>query len=138
MTWIERRMADVESWKRRNAAIREHALEIYEALWSEILGHVNEAKSKGFPISTNGAPRSRVVRLEKQNRSGDYFELEIALVAAKDRIRAHGDRVDLFLDLDVCDDGVVCLELNGTRISIEDAAIAILDPFLFPQLQPSR
>jgi hypothetical protein len=39
------------------------------------------------------------------------------------------------LDLDVCEDGVVCLKLAGSMILIEDAAKRILDPFLFPQLQ---
>lgn len=135
MTWIERRLADLESWKKRNATIRERASEIYEALWKEILGHLDDAKEKDFLVSTNGALRKRVIRLEKQNKSGQHFEVEVILVDTKDRIRATGDRVNLSLDLDICPDGVVCLKLAGTPISIEDAAISILDPFLFPQLQ---
>src|SRR5437899_1711134 len=122
MTWIDRRMADLESWKKRNTAIRDHALEIYEALWNEIVEHLKEAKEKGLPVSTNGAPRKRVIGLEKQNKSGQRVELEVILVDAKDRIRVKGDRVDLFLDLDICPDGVVCLKLTGKPISIEDAA----------------
>jgi hypothetical protein len=59
----------------------------------------------------------------------------IELVAAKDRIRASGDRTNLFFDLDLGADGVVGLLKDGRSISVEDAAIAILDPFLFPQLQ---
>lgn len=135
MTWIDRRIVDLESWRKRNATIRDHALEIYDALWKEIVEHVNEAQGKGFPVSTNGAPRKRVISLEKQNKSGRPFELQVILVDAKDRIRAAGDRVDFFIDLDVCPDGVVCLKLGGKPISIEEAAISILDPFLFPQLQ---
>lgn len=135
MTWIDRRIADLEALKTRRSMIREHALEIYEALWKEITEHLAEAKAKGFPVSTNGAPRKRLISLLKQNLSGDSFELEVSLVDGKDRIRASGDRVDLFLDLDLCPDNVVCLKLAGRQISIEDAAIRILDPFLFPQLQ---
>ena len=99
------------------------------------LQNLDEAKEKGFVLSTNGAPRKRVISLAKKNRSGDFFECEVALVDAKNRIRASGDRVELFLDLDICPDGVVCLKLSGRQISIEGAAISILDPFLFPQLQ---
>jgi hypothetical protein len=137
MTWIEGRISDLEAWQSRNATIRAHAVEIYEALWGEIAEHVKEAAQKGFQASTNGAPRKRNVSLEKENKRGECWELQIMLVDAKDRIRAKGDRgnVDFFLDLDICPDGVVCLKLDGSRLSIEDAAIRILDPFLFPQLQ---
>jgi hypothetical protein len=134
-TWIERRMADVEAWRAKNASIREHAVTIYEALWNEILGHVNEAQQKGFPVSTNGEPRRRLVSLEKKQKHGDCWQFELILVDAKDRIHATGDRVEVMLDLDVCEDGVVCLKLAGSMILIEDAAKRILDPFLFPQLQ---
>jgi len=135
VTWIERRMADLEEFRKRKSAIRERAVDIYEALWKEITGHVEEAERKGFAISTNGALRKRSVLLEKKNKPGQFFELEIILVDAKDRIRATGDRVDFFLDLDLCPDGVVCLKLTGNQISVEDAAIRVLDPFLFPELQ---
>src|ERR1035438_2234500 len=86
MTWIERRMANLETWRERNATIRARAVEIYEALWNEITGHLEEAKQKGFPVSTNGAPRKRAISLEKKNKPGQFFELEIILVDAKDRI----------------------------------------------------
>lgn len=138
VTWIDRRIADLEAWRTRNTAVRESALEIYEALWTEIVGHVQDAQARGIDASTNGAPRKRVVRLPKENKSGQYFELQVILADSKDRIRATGARlkpVDLTFHLDICPDGVVCLKLNEERVSIEDAAIAILDPFLFPQLQ---
>jgi hypothetical protein len=137
MNWIERRLADLEAHQQRNAAIRERAVEIYEALWREIVGHVGDAQAKGIAVSTNGAPRKRVVKLGKQNLSGGYWEAEVSLPDSKDRIRAKGDRVDLIFMLDVCPDGVVCLRCStgAESISIEDAAIAILDPFLFPQLR---
>jgi len=46
-----------------------------------------------------------------------------------------GDRGHFFFELDICPDGVVCLMFEGSPISVEDAAIRVLDPFLFPQLQ---
>jgi hypothetical protein len=138
MTWIESRMADLEAFLRRNAIIREHAVTIYDALWDTMVGHLDEAKASGFAVSTNGALQKRTVKLAKQNLSGNCFEFDLTLVDSKIRIRAHGDRVNVMLDLDVCPDGVVCLKLGGDRVSIEQAAIFILDPFLFPQLQNQR
>jgi hypothetical protein len=129
MTWIESRIADGEEWRARNANIRAHAVEIYEAL---IKSHVEEAEQKGFAESTNGAPRKSKVSLEKENKSGNCWELQVSLMEAKDRIRAVEGRVDLSFDLDVCPDGVVCLKFAGTPISIRDAAIRVLDPFCFP------
>jgi len=138
MTWIERRTADLESQKSRNAVIRDHALKVYDALWNEISEHGSEAKEKGFPVSTEGTSRKRVITLKKQTLSGQQWKLQVNLVDAKDRIRATGTHIhpiDLSIELDLCPDGPVCLKLAGQPITIEDAAISILDPFLFPQLQ---
>ncbi len=70
MTWIDRRLADLEEWKARNAAIRESAAEIYDALWHEIAGHVGDGNAKGFHVITNGAPRKRLVKLEEAKQAG--------------------------------------------------------------------
>jgi len=35
--------------------------------------------------------------------------------------------------MDVRDDGILCLEINEQPVGIEEAAIKILDPFLFPE-----
>lgn len=134
-TWIDRRLADLAAHQERNAAIRERAVDIYEALWREIVGHIEDAKLHGFAVSTNGAARKRIVRLAKQNNSGTFHEIVVSLPDSKDRVRASGDRVDVTFDLDVCGDGVVCLKTGGREVSLEAAAILILDPFLFPQLQ---
>lgn len=140
MSWIDRRIKDLEAWKKRTALIRSQAVQVHEVLWSEIKDRIAEAKEKGFPVSTNGVPGKRTIFLEKQNLSGHAFQVDVKLVDAKDRIRASGDRVDLFLELDICPDGSddVCLKLGDTPISIEDAAFAILDPLLFPQLQKKK
>ena len=135
MTWIESRMADLEALRQRNAIIREHAAAIYDALWGTIVEHLDEAKNKGFAVSTNGALQKRTVKLAKQNLSGDKFQFDLRLVDSKTQISAQGDRVKFMFDLDVCPDGVVCLKHERQVISVEDAAVRVLDPFLFPQLQ---
>jgi len=135
MTWIESRIADLNALQERNAVIRQHAVLIYDTLWAAVMEHIEEAKKRDFALSTNGALQKRIVKLAKQNLSGDHFEFELALVDSKTRIRAQGDRVNFMLDLDVCQDGVVCLKVDREPISVEQAATRILDPFLFPQLQ---
>ncbi len=135
MTWFERRLADLEAHKQRLALIKQNAPAIYEQVWTEVVGHVKEAKSKGWPVDTNGEPRKRAVMLQKQNKSGDWL-LKVILADGKERIRVKGDHgIDFHFALDVCEDGVVCLKLDGSCISVESAAEAILDPFLFPQIQ---
>jgi len=136
MTWFERRLADLEEHKRRLALIKQNAPAIYQQVWDEVVQHIREAKAKGWPVDTNGEPRKRAVMLQKQNKSGDWL-LQVILADGKERIRVKGDLgIDFHFELDICEDGVVCLKLDGSRIHVEDAAIAILDPFLFPQLQP--
>lgn len=105
------------------------------ALWDTIVEHLDEAKNKGFAVSTNGALQKRTIKLAKQNLSGDNFEFDLRLVDSKTRISAQGDRVNFMFDFDVCPDGVVCLKLAREVISVEEAAVRVLDPFLFPQLQ---
>lgn len=136
MTWFERRLADLEAHKQRLARIKQHAPAIYDQVWAEVVAHIAEAKSKGWAVDTNGSPRRRAVMLQKQNKSGDWL-LEVILPEGKDRIRVKGDLgIDFYINLEVCpEDDVVCLTLDGSRISIEHAAEAILDPFLFSQLQ---
>jgi hypothetical protein len=47
-------MADLEIWRKRNSAIRAHSVELYEALWSEIKSHTDQAARKGFLVTTGG------------------------------------------------------------------------------------
>lgn len=136
MTWIDTRLAALEALKERNAIVRSHAEAIYEAPWGRIVEHLDEAKEKNSPVSTNGALHKRLIVLRKQNKSGNSFELELVLLTAKDRITASSSREGgLVLDLDIYPDGVVCMKIGGRTVSIHEAAILILDPFLFPQLQ---
>lgn len=136
MTWIEKRVADLKNLEERRASIREHATTVYESLWSELLKHVDDANQHGLDVTTNGSARRKIIKLKKQNLSGMWWELEFKLSDAKDRITVRGDRCgDVQFLFDLRPDNVVCLKVNGKEISIEEAAIAILDPFLFPQLQ---
>jgi hypothetical protein len=45
---------------------------------------------------------------------------------------------NLRLDIAVCDDNVVCLNIEGKQVTVGCAAIRVLDPLLFPQLARLR
>lgn len=137
MSFIDDRLAERKELERRNNLIDEHAIPIYEALWKKIAEHVKEAHEKGLPVLTNGSLQNRIVRMSVDpapHQSGRRPD-EFRLVLKNDRISARGDRgLNLEFTLDVCPDGLVCLKAQGMEISVEEAAIRILDPFLFPDL----
>jgi hypothetical protein len=140
MSWIDDRLADRNALRARETLIKEHAISIYEALWNKLVEHIEDAKTKSFDLFTNGALQNRKVILWKKELSGEYaktseeltFRLDGKVIFARS---ANG--LDLSFYLDVCPDGVVCLKTTGDKqISIEEASIAILDLFLFPDLPP--
>lgn len=132
MSWIDDRLSEQKKREEDSALIREHAESIYNDLWNEITGWLKEAKEKGIPVGTNGAPHRRIVWRSRET-GGNRIELKINLEKEKGEISISGGGISKLL-LSVCDDGVVCLKHDGAQISIHDAAIAILDRFLFPDL----
>lgn len=141
MGWLEKRITEAQALKQRDALIRSSAPAIYRSLWTELTLIVEDAKNRSFPIFTNGEAHSRLIKLSQDPPTGGDGigrpkELRIVLEKDRQRIVASGAGVKVILDLDVCSDGVVCLKLGGDQIHLEDAAEKIMDPFLFPELQP--
>ena len=139
MSWMDARMAQQREIAARKRLISEHAAATFEALWEKLKEQIAEAKSRDFPIFTNGSPQIRTVGIPvspaagETSRSADSFTL--SLDKAEGCILASGDRgVDFRFHLDVCPDNVVCLKWQGAPISIDDAAVKLLDRFLFPDL----
>jgi hypothetical protein len=56
----------------------------------------------------------------------------LALKKASHRILVSGIDPAPNLSLDLCADNVVCLKLSGKQVTYDEAAQAVLDPFLFP------
>jgi hypothetical protein len=131
MTWIDDRLAQEKARRERWDLIKQHADAVYEALWTQIVEYVAEAKSKSLSVFTTGSVHDRIVSTSPDARYPDQLHVTMG----KGRIRAHGTGIDIEFLLDVCPDGVVCLKLRGEPISTEAAAIRILDPLLFPNLQ---
>lgn len=126
--------------KDRERAIIEHETELYESLWSELKQHIESAKTKGFPrLHTNGTDLARVVTLPTDDPLDNMPNtLTLALSKATHEIQAIGSfgYEYIKLQIDVCGDGFVCLKLQGKQLSLKEAAIRILWPFLYPDAGP--
>jgi hypothetical protein len=139
MNWLD---ACAIERNRRDAHSKEIAmrgLEVFESLWRDVVRWIEEAKTKGHLLSTNGATESRTVNLEFEplNAHAMLFPKVLKIDLAKDRSvisavfpDAEGDIEFL---LHICDDGVICMKHEGKRIYSTDAAILILRRFIFPE-----
>ena len=150
MTWIDDRLAERQKRDEHEQLIADHAETIFNDLWAEIKRSVDEAKSKQIPVYTNGATYERVVLLSVigPTRHAQVFgeqvsqqqsppkRLHIKLAKDNSGIIISGPPEKLYFD--VSEDNVVCLKCDKNQISIHDAARAILDPFLFPELNQPK
>jgi hypothetical protein len=141
MDWLddsarERDRRDVHS---KEIALRGY--EVFESLWRDVTRWIEEAKTKGHLLSTNGSPESRTVKLEfnPPNPQARLLPKELKIDIAQDRSVISAVFPDkegeiIFL-LDICDDGVICIKHEGKKIYPSDAAILILRRFIFPEQQ---
>ena len=141
MSWLDDRKAETVELERRKSLILAEAEGIYESLWKQINEFINEAKGKGFSVDTNGSPLKRVVSLlvnpQTDQRWSQAETLHVELAQDRRSITATGRGGHLHMDIDIRDDNVVFLKIDGKAVAMRDAAIKILDRFLFPQL-PQR
>jgi hypothetical protein len=137
MSWIDERLAESGETERVNQLIAEGAEKVYEDLWKEVMGFAEEAKTKGFMIRPNDSPHERLLRLFRDphdQRLERAEELRLGLAPDKKTITGSTRTAQFRFDLDVCDGGIICLKIDGGRISMRDAAIKIVDRWLFPSL----
>jgi hypothetical protein len=83
---------------------------MFNTLWGAIIEFVNEARTKGFPLTTNGSSFEREISMPVPVAPGrGYSEpaiLHIALAREKGEISATGADINIHLALDTCDDDV--------------------------------
>jgi hypothetical protein len=132
MTWIDKRLAEQEAEATRSALIDQSAERVYDDLWQAVMRCVMEANNKGFTLATNGSPHQRIVTLTSKDRTTKKRQLQLTLHRDIRLIKIRGVESLSELSLDLCPDRVVCLKLNGKQVTYDEAAEAILDPFLFP------
>lgn len=139
MNWIEDRVAERESIARRNQLIKASAEKFFNSLWEEIEQWLVEARDKGgFLIHTNGTPYERMIFASisppPSQPSRNPKTLTVKLTKDKSAIVASEFGVPpVKLLLDVCPNDLVCLKHNDKQVSMSEAAILVLDPFLFPR-----
>jgi hypothetical protein len=137
MGWIEERIEQRRVLNERNKAVKDGAESIFCDLWNEIADLTKQAQSKGLEVKTNGSSFERIVLTPPYHGyDKDQNKLIITLDKTKEKIAVSGPFQSLELAIDVREDGVVCLKYDGKKLLIDKAARMILDPFLFPDLQP--
>lgn len=140
MNWIDDRVAERESITRRNQLIKASAEKVFNTLWEEIEKWLAEARNKGgFLIHTNGTLYERMIFASisppPSEPSRNPKRLTVKLTKDKSAIVAIEFGVSpVKLLLDVRPNDVVCLKHNDKQVSMSEAAILVLDPFLFPEL----
>ena len=141
MGWIDERMEQHRRLMERNRFVADSAESLFDELWKEIAARTKEAHDKGLPAGTDGSAYERIVWasvVPRLSQATNRRELRINLHKQLEDISVTGSDFSLNLSIDVCEDGVICLKHNGKRILIPEAARLILDPFLFPELQPKN
>ena len=136
MSWIDDDLDKLKKLRLRNNTVKNGAEGIFNDLWDGIVDLTKEATTKGLFVKTNGSPYERVVWASPCPNFQDKGELKITLHREREEISACGPDESIVLSIDMCDDGVVCLKYKGKRVRIEEASRLILEPFLFPELQP--
>jgi hypothetical protein len=147
VSWISARLKERQFRHDRQRIISDGAEEVFKRLWVEIKKWVDEAKHSGEKVDTNGSPHERVVTMRSDSFTGmsispDVYsatpaskKLSVKFLPEKPSIVANAAGIDVQFDIDLDEDNVACLKHNGKTVEYLDAAITILDPFIFPDLQ---
>jgi hypothetical protein len=143
VTWLDDRLEQRKTLQEREFDISTHADRVYTYLWAEIKKCADEAAQKGINITTNGAHPEHVLfysdgpiglsRHPSFRQDIPSRQLKITLAPDKHTIATSGSSVSLRFVLDVRDGGV-CLTLDNKQILYSDAAVAIIDAFVFQEL----
>lgn len=138
MSWIGDRLEEQKQVRQRADLIAPSLGTLFHELWEEIKVSVNDAKARGIEVSTNGTTWERKVILSRAPLPGQSSRepdtLTIRVLKEKFVIAISGPQVNIEFQVDVCEDGVICLKQGKEQVSIPDATVRILDPFLFPDL----
>lgn len=134
MTWLDEKLEAKRIFEDRRDLMDTHAPVIYEDLWAGLVKIAQEAMGKGFVLNPHGSGVHRVIGQGTLN-GGNHHELKFDLDGSKRRISASWRGTVISYDVDICDDGVVCLKQQGSQTPVKAAAQAIMGPFLFPELR---
>jgi hypothetical protein len=142
MSWTSSRIAERLKIEDERKRVSEAFKGVWDSLWNEIVSHVREYRQQYGELSviTSGDYEERRISIPNQIIGGvvQNFKRHVVLKQGQNKtsIKAesstHAD--SLKFDLKVCSSGLVCLVLDEKELSLEQAAILILDPIEFPDL----
>jgi hypothetical protein len=136
ISWIEQRLAEREALDARERQIFTESPTIHGQLWNELTSQLQEAKKKQHfakIMFMNGE-----VLLPVDPRAGqDYSEpRKLKLQLSKDRSAIVAEVTGGNATFSVDAEGqTVFLKFENKKVSIQQAAMLILDKFLFPELK---
>ena len=134
--WIAKRYEERErrAWLKRT--ISQCAPALYNQLWDAIVVCIGEAQKHKETIITNGEPLARKAYLSVLPLKGQSFSppRELGIFLRDDSIHAKIGVKSVMFEVGLDQDNIGLLLLDGTPISVNDAAEKIMDSYLFPDL----
>ena len=138
-TWLEDKIGKVLADQQRKQMMKAEAPKLFDSVWNEIKAIGDEADNAGYNIFFTGNQERRIVRLGhnrfvSQTESGSPDV--VVFLSADNQLQVTGDvtQSPVFV-IDVCpEDRVVCLKLNGSRVSPKEAAEKIMERLLFSKV----
>jgi hypothetical protein len=141
MGWVHDKEKRWSDRNERDAALLAGANNVFARLWSELKEHASEAKEidRFKSLEWNCIPEARVIKLTVPGQVAMPHVKAVGVSLSGDRrkIVASGEGVELTIDINICDDSQPCLKIDGRKVDYEEAAIRILDPFLYPDFPES-
>jgi hypothetical protein len=147
MSWYEKAFQESERRKSQTESIYREAEKVYNAIWDAIANEINQMHSRRQQsLQANGSAFQRVVKqpITPPYHRGDepfrFREMHFTLTADRKAITALAIRFEDYppakidFDLEQSKDGVVRPTYQGAPVETHDAAIMVLQHFLFPDL----
>ncbi len=139
MNWLDDSARERNRREAHSKEIYQRGHEVFESFWKDVTRWIEEAKTKGHIIYTNGTTDSRTVKLDfpPPNVQSILLSKEMRISITEDRSAISvlfPDREgEIIFVFDICDDGVICMKHENKKIYSNDAAILILRRFIFPE-----
>ena len=136
MSWLDDQIEEKRNFDERRAKIDADAVTLSDDLWVALCKIAAEAGQKGFTLNPNVTETKRSIGFGAVNMLG-HRRMDFALTRDKPNVTASWGGDSIRFEIDICNDGTVCLNWKGVPVSIDRAAHQIMRSFLFPEL-PKR
>jgi len=151
MSWYEEASQESADRRSRLEAIYREAEKIYNAIWDDIVREINQLTSRRQQsLQVNGSAFQRTIkqpispRYDRADSEFRFREMSFVLTADRKGVIATAARFEDYppaqieFDLEQSKDGIVRPMHKGTPVEHGEAAIMVLQHFLFPDLPLER